>query len=53
MKTFQQFIAEAKEKLLKAEKEYKILEAKDTADKIAAIEVAKKLAKKLKKGKKK
>lgn len=46
-------IQEAKEKLLKAEKEYKILETKDASDKIAAIEVVKKMAKKLKGGKKK
>lgn len=46
-------IQEAKEKLQKAEKDYKILEAKDAADKLAAIEAVKKLAKKLKGGKKK
>jgi hypothetical protein len=46
-------IQEAKEKLVKAEKDYKILEVKDAADKLAAIEVVKKMAKKLKGGKKK
>lgn len=46
-------IQEAKEKLQKAEKDYKILETKDAADKLAAIEAVKKLAKKLKGGKKK
>jgi hypothetical protein len=46
-------IQEAKEKLVKAEKDFKILEAKDAADKIAAIEAVKKMAKKLKGGKKK
>ncbi len=45
-------IVEAKEKLMRAEKEMKILENKDGADKLAAIEIATKLAKKLKKGKK-
>jgi hypothetical protein len=46
-------IQEAKEKLVKAEKDLKVLEAKDAADKIAAVEAVKKLAKKLKGGKKK
>jgi hypothetical protein len=46
-------IQEAKEKLVKAEKDYKILEAKDAADKVLAIEAVKKMAKKLKGGKKK
>jgi len=46
-------IQEAKEKLAKAEKDYKVLEAKDAADKLTAIEVVKKMAKKLKGGKKK
>jgi len=46
-------IQEAKEELLKAEKDFKILEAKDAADKIVAIEAVKKMAKKLKGGKKK
>eukprot|EP01037_Dinobryon_pediforme_P041138 gene41138-50694_t len=46
-------VAEAKERLAKAEKEIKQLEVKDGNDKLAAIEVAKKAAKKLKsKGKK-
>lgn len=45
-------IAEAKEKLVKAEKDMKLLEVKNTADKAAAIEVAQKLAKKVKKPKK-
>ena len=46
-------IQEAKEKLLKIEKDYKILEIKDGNDKLAAIEIVKKAAKKLKGGKKK
>ena len=45
-------VQEAKERLVKAEKEVRVLEAKDTADKAAALEQVKKLAKKLK-GKKK
>lgn len=45
-------IAEAKEKLLKAEKDFKVLDAKNEADKAKAIETAKKMAKKLKAGKK-
>lgn len=45
-------IADSKEKLAKSDKEFKQLEAKDAADKALAIEVATKLAKKLKKGKK-
>lgn len=46
-------VAEAKERLTKADKETKQLEAKDANDKLAAIEAAKKAAKKLKsKGKK-
>lgn len=44
-------IAESKEKLIKAEKDFKILEAKDATDKHNAIEAVKKQAKKLKKGK--
>lgn len=44
-------IAETKEKLLKAEKDLKQLDHKEQLDKAAAIEVAKKAAKKLKKGK--
>mmetsp|Transcript_7773 Transcript_7773/g.10722 ORF Transcript_7773/g.10722 Transcript_7773/m.10722 type:complete len:509 (-) Transcript_7773:177-1703(-) len=43
-------IQQAKETITKAEKELKILEAKDHADKAAAVEVAKKMLKKLKKG---
>jgi len=43
-------IQQAKETITKAEKELKVLEAKDQADKAAAIEVAKKMLKKLKKG---
>jgi len=46
-------IAEAKEKLTKAEKDLKQLDAKDIVDKAAAIEVVIKAAKKMKKGKKK
>lgn len=46
-------IAESKERLTKAEKEIKLLEAKDLSDKNTAIELAKKLAKKLKAKKKK
>jgi len=46
-------ILEAKERLLKAEKEIKVLETKDLNDKIAAIEAVKKQAKKLKKPKSK
>ena len=45
-------VAEAKERIAKAEKEMKQLEAKDANDKLVAIEAVKKLAKKLK-GKKK
>ncbi|KAJ1417563.1 hypothetical protein B484DRAFT_453947 [Ochromonadaceae sp. CCMP2298] len=45
-------IAEAKEKLHKSEKDYKVLQAKDEDDKTRAVEVVKKLAKKLKGGKK-
>jgi len=41
-------IAESKERIAKAEKELKVLEAKDNNDKLAAIEVTKKAAKKLK-----
>ena len=48
----QQIITESKERLVKADKELKPLEAKDTNDKLLAIEAVKKLAKKLK-GKKK
>jgi len=43
----------AKDMLKKAEKDIKVLETKDAADKVIAIENATKLAKKLKKGKKK
>lgn len=46
-------IADAKAKLLKAEKDMKLLDNKDQADKAVAVETATKLAKKLKKGKKK
>lgn len=46
-------IAESKDKLVKAEKDLKILEAKDAADKLVGIDTVTKLAKKLKKGKKK
>eukprot|EP01041_Mallomonas_annulata_P002322 gene2322-4515_t len=46
-------IAEAKEKLVRLEKDMKILEAKDNGDKQTAIDAAIKAAKKLKKGKKK
>lgn len=46
-------IASAKEKLVKAEKQMKILVVKDEADKILALEVVAKLVKKLKKGNKK
>ncbi len=44
-------IAETKEKLAKAEKDMKMLDHKESLDKAAGIEVAKKAAKKLKKGK--
>lgn len=44
-------ITEARERLLKAEKDLKALDAKDATDKLAAIEIATKAAKKLKKGK--
>lgn len=47
-----EIIAESKDRLLKAEKELKLLETKDANDKAAALEVVKKLAKKLKKKKK-
>jgi hypothetical protein len=43
-------IKESKDRLLKAEKEYKILDSKENSDKLLATEVVKKLAKKLKKG---
>lgn len=46
-------VQESKDRIAKAEKEIKLLENKDAADKAAAIEVAKKQAKKLKSGKKK
>jgi len=46
-------IAESKEKLHKSEKDYKVLQAKDEEDKAHALEAVKKLAKKLKGGKKK
>lgn len=46
-------IADAKAKLLKAEKDMKLLDNKDQADKTIAIDTATKLARKLKKGKKK
>jgi ankyrin repeat protein len=45
-------ITDAKEKLVKSEKDMKLLEVKNTADKTAAIEIAQKLAKKVKKPKK-
>ena len=48
-----QVIADAKAKLLKAEKDMKLLDSKDQADKAVAVEAATKLAKKLKKGGKK
>jgi hypothetical protein len=44
-------VAETKDKLAKAEKDLKMLDNKENIDKAAAIEVAKKAAKKLKKGK--
>ena len=44
-------IAEAQEKLAKAEKDFKVLEAKDAEDRARAVEAAKKAAKKLKGGK--
>jgi hypothetical protein len=46
-------VQDAKERLTKAEKELKALETKEENDKNAAMEVAKKAAKKLKSGKKK
>jgi len=45
--------AEAKEKLARLEKDMKVLELKDSTDKLAAVEAAIKAAKKLKRGKKK
>jgi ankyrin repeat protein len=42
-------VVQLKEKLIKGEKEFKALEVKDGQDKVAAIEAATKLAKKLKK----
>ena len=45
-------IAFTKEKLLKAEKQMKVLDIKDAADKIVALEIVAKLVKKTKKGKK-
>lgn len=44
-------VAESKEKIVKAEKDMKLLEVKDGQDKVLAVEAATKLAKKLKKGK--
>jgi hypothetical protein len=44
-------IAAAKEKLTKAEKEMKLLDAKDAADKVAALDAVAKAVKKLKKSK--
>lgn len=46
-------IAESQEKLFKAEKDFKLLEAKNEADREKGLEVVKKMAKKLKGGKKK
>ena len=46
-------IAAAKEKLLKAEKQLKVLDVKDAADKALALEAVAKLVKKMKKGGKK
>lgn len=46
-------IAQSKELLVKAEKDFKILDQKNAADKAHALEVVKKQAKKLKGGKKK
>jgi hypothetical protein len=46
-------IASAKEKLHKSEKDFKVLAAKEEEDKNKALEVVKKMAKKLKGGKKK
>jgi ankyrin repeat protein len=46
-------VAMAKDMLKKAEKDIKLLEVKDAADKVIGIDNATKLAKKLKKGKKK
>lgn len=46
-------IQQSKETLAKAEKDFKVLEVKDQADKALAIEAAKKALKKLKKGGKK
>lgn len=43
----------AKSTLVRVQKEIKLLEDKDAADKVLAVEVVKKLAKKMKKGKKK
>lgn len=45
-------IAACKEKLLKAEKNLKVLDAKDAADKVLALEAVAKLIKKKKGGKK-
>lgn len=45
---YQPLVAEAKEKLIKAEKDFKLLEVKNNADKALGIEVVIKLAKKLK-----
>ena len=45
-------IAAAKEKLMRSEKQLKVLECKDATDKALALEVVAKLVKKLKKGKK-
>jgi len=46
-------VTEVKERLMKVEKDMKVLEAKDLADKQVAVDAAVKAAKKLKKGKKK
>lgn len=45
-------IAAAKEKLIKAEKQMKVLDASDATDKAAALEAVAKLIKKKKGGKK-
>lgn len=45
-------ITACKEKLLKAEKSLKVLDAKDAADKVLALEAVAKLIKKKKGGKK-
>jgi len=45
-------VSDAKAKLVKAEKDMKLLDAKDQTDKQAAVDIATKLARKLKKKKK-